>query len=634
MAISLISPGIKITETDLVSSQQAVATTAGAFAGQFNWGPVDDPVQLVSENELVAQFGKPSGNGVIDFLVAANYLGYSAPLWIVRPAVTNLKNATAEATTGSGTAGTGVLIKNEETYLETASFDNGPWAAKYAGVIGNSLQVSICPNSSAWQSTLTGTWNVTAGSTTVVGTGGAANTEVLVGDILVIGNRAIKVASITNADYMTLESAHLTGATGATVTRRWEYYGEFDAAPGTSDYVSGRGGSGDEMHVVVVDEDGVITNVAGSVLEKFALLSKANDARSDNGGFNFYKDIINNQSAWIWWTDHDADANAANTWGQSATTTFAETSALPIQYSLAGGADGSAITDDERINGYNFFVADQEVQASVLIAGAASATVVNRIISDIAEVRKNIVVCVSPERSDVVGVSASAALTNVLGWAGGITRSTYVFADSGWKYQYNKYNDNYAYVPLNADSAGCMARNDLNREPWLSPAGYNNGRIQNIIKLAFNPTQADRDALYKVGINPVITQVGKGTILFGDKTFTTKNTSLNRINVRRLFIELQRTIGESADNVLFEQNDATTRTNFVNLVTPYLRSVQSRRGIDSFRVICDETNNPESVVNANEFICDIFIQPVRSVNFIQLNFISSRGEATFNEIAV
>ena len=633
MAISLISPGIKITETDLVSSQQAVATTAGAFAGQFNWGPVDEPVRVLSELELSERFGKPSGNGVVDFLVAANYLGYSAPLWIVRPSVANLENATAEATTGSGTAGTGVLIKNEETYLETASFDNGPWAARHAGVIGNSLKVSVCPNASAWQSTLSGTWDVAAGATAVVGSGGAANTEVQVGDILVIGSRAIKVASVTNADYMTLESAHLSGVTGATVTRRWGYFGEFDGAPGTSDYVASRGGSGDEMHVVVVDEDGAVTNLPGTVLEKFALLSKANDARQDNGGFNYYKDIINNRSSWIWWTDHDADADAANTWGSDSTTTFAETSDLPIEYSLAGGSDGSTITDDERINGYNFFVTDQEVQASVVVAGAATPTVVNRLISDIAEVRKDLIVCFSPERSDVVGVASSVALSNILDWSTGITRSTYAFADSGWKYQYNKYSDNYVYVPLNADTAGCMARNDFNREPWLSPAGFVNGRIQNLVKLAYNPSQSDRDALYKVGINPVITQVGKGTVLFGDKTFTTKNTSLNRVNVRRLFIELQKTIGESADNVLFEQNDAVTRTNFVNLLVPYLRNVQSRRGLDSFRVICDETNNPESVVNANEFICDIFIQPVRSVNFIQLNFISSRGEATFTEIA-
>jgi phage tail sheath protein FI len=266
------------------------------------------------------------------------------------------------------------------------------------------------------------------------------------------------------------------------------------------------------------------------------------------------------------------------------------------------------------------------------VAGQANATVANRIIADVAELRKDVIVCISPIRTAVINNVGSEA-TSITAWADTVTRSTYAVADSGWKYQYDKYNDAYVYVPLNADTAGCMARNDSVREPWLSPAGFNNGRIQNLVRLAYNPNQTDRDTLYKAAVNPVITQVGQGTILFGDKTFTLRNTSMNRVNVRRLFIELQKTIGQSADNVLFDQNDATTRGGFVNLVVPYLRSVQSRRGITAFRVVCDATNNPEDVVNANEFVCDIFVQPIRSVNFIQLNFVSVRGTATFAEIA-
>jgi phage tail sheath protein FI len=235
-------------------------------------------------------------------------------------------------------------------------------------------------------------------------------------------------------------------------------------------------------------------------------------------------------------------------------------------------------------------------------------------------------------RANVVNNAGSEA-SAISTWADTVTRSTYAIADSGWKYQYDKYNDTYVYVPLNPDTAGCMARNDSVREPWLSPAGFSNGRIQNLVRLAYNPNQADRDTLYKTSVNPVITQIGQGTVLFGDKTFTLKNTSMNRVNVRRLFIELQKTIGQAADNVLFDQNDATTRNGFVSLIVPYLRSVQSRRGITAFRVVCDESNNPEDVVNANEFVCDIFVQPIRSVNFIQLNFVSVRGTATFAEVA-
>lgn len=628
MAISLISPGIKITETDLVSSSQSVATTTGAFSGQFRWGPIDKATVVTGESDLVSQFGKPNATNVVDFLSAANFLGYSAPAYIVRVANTAL-NATAEANTGSGTSGTGTSIKNDDVYVNTSSFDVGPWIAKYSGDLGNSLKVSTCPSASAWESTLTGTFAVTAGSATVTGTGSAANTELTVGDYVVLGGRSIKVASITNATSFTLASAHLTGASGATGVRRWEFYGEFDAAPGTSTFGSSKSAVNDEMHVVVVDEDGQFTGTAGNVLEKFQGLSKGSDARSDNGGSNYYKTVVNEQSNYVWWADHD---NAGSNWGNALSGTTYTAVTKPKNYSLAGGSDGNSVTDGDRSSGYILLGNKSEVPPSIIIAGQASATVVNRIIGDVAESRKDSVVCISPTRASVVNNAGSEA-TSIATWADTITRSTYAVADSGWKYQYDKYNDTYVYVPLNADVAGCMARNDLNREPWLSPAGISNGRIQNLVKLAYNPGQADRDALYKLSVNPVITQVGRGTILYGDKTYTLKNTSLNRINVRRLFIDLQNTIGSAAENVLFDQNDATTRNGFVNLVVPYLRSVQARRGITAFRVVCDESNNPEDVVNSNEFVCDIFVQPVRSVNFIQLNFVSVRGNATFTEIA-
>ena len=628
MAISLISPGIKITETDLVSSSQAVSSTSGAFSGQFRWGPIDKPTQVTNETELVNEFGKPNATNAVDFLSAANFLGYSGSLFVVRSANTAL-NATAEATTGSGTAGTGTSIKNDDVYINTASFNVGPWAARYSGALGNALKVSLCPSANAYSNTLTGTFTVTAGSTTVTGTGTSANTQMQVGDILVLGGRASKVTAIANATSLTLESAHLTGASAATGTRRWEFFGEFDSAPGTSTAGTAAGASGDELHVVVVDKTGDITGTAGTVLEKYAYLSKGSDAKADAGGSNYYKTVINDRSNYIWWTAHDS--TGAN-WGNTLSNTTYTAVNTPEVYSLAGGSDGNAITDGDRSTSYVLLSNKQEVPASIIVTGQANATVVNRIIADVAEVRKDVIVCVSPLRTNVVNNAGSEA-TSIVTWADTVTRSTYAVADSGWKYQYDKYNDAYVYVPLNADTAGCMARNDLNREPWLSPAGFSNGRVQNLVRLAYNPNQADRDTLYKASVNPVITQVGQGTVLFGDKTFTLKNTSMNRVNVRRLFIELQKTIGQAADNVLFDQNDETTRNGFVSLVVPYLRSVQSRRGITAFRVVCDATNNPEDVVNANEFVCDIFVQPIRSVNFIQLNFVSVRGNATFAEIA-
>jgi hypothetical protein len=631
MAISLISPGVKITEQDLVASNQSVASTAGAFAGQFTWGPIEVPTQVVAESDLVSKFGKPNATNIVDFLSAANFLGYSSPLFVVRAANTAL-NATTEATTGSGTSGTGILIKNDDAYLNTASFDNGPWAAKYAGALGNALKVSTCPSANAWSSALTGTFTIALNGTVVTGSGSTANTQLNVGDLVVLGGRTNQVASVTNATSFTLTSAHLSGATAASATRRWEYYDQFELTPGTSVQGTTLGASNDEMHVIVVDKTGDITGTPGVVLEKFAALSKASNAKGENGGTNYYKDVINDRSNWIRWTDHDM---AGSNWGTALTvggsgTTYTAVNA-PKTYSFAGGTDGGTVTDGDRTTAFGKLANKSEIPAAIIIAGQANATVVNRIIADVAEVRKDAMVCISPLRANVVNNAGSEA-TAITTWADTISRSTYVVADSGWKYQYDKYNDAYVYVPLNADIAGCMARNDLNREAWLSPAGFVAGRVQNLVRLAFNPNQSERDTLYRASVNPVITQVGRGTVLFGDKTFTLRNTSTNRLNVRRLFIELQRTIGTAADNVLFDQNDETTRSNFVNLITPYLRSVQSRRGITAFRVICDTTNNPEDVVNANEFVCDIFVQPVRSVNFIQLNFVSVRGTATFNEI--
>jgi hypothetical protein len=628
MAISLISPGIKITESDLVSSSQAVSSTSGAFSGQFRWGPIDKAVQVTNETELVNQFGKPNATNVVDFLSAANFLGYTSSLFVVRAANTAL-NATAEATTGSGTAGTGTAIKNDDAYINTASFNVGPWAGRYSGALGNALKVSVCPSSAAYTSALTGTFTVAAGSATVTGVGSAANTQMQVGDFIVLSGRSTKVVAIANATSFTLESAHLTGASAVSGTRRWEFFSEFDSAPGTSTNGAALGASGDELHVVVQDRTGEITGTANTVIEKFGYLSKGSDAKADSGGSNYYKNVINDRSNYVWWTAHD---NAGSNWGNTLSGTTYTSVTTPKAYSLAGGSDGNALTDGDRATSFVLLSNKQEIPASIIVAGQATATVANRIIADVAEVRKDVIVCISPLRSNVVNNAGSEA-SAIATWADTVTRSTYAIADSGWKYQYDKYNDTYVYVPLNADTAGCMARNDLNREPWLSPAGFSNGRIQNLVRLAYNPTQADRDTLYKTSVNPIITQVGQGTVLFGDKTFTLRNTSMNRVNVRRLFIELQKTIGQAADNVLFDQNDETTRNGFVSLVVPYLRSVQSRRGITAFRVVCDATNNPEDVVNSNEFVCDIFVQPIRSVNFIQLNFVSVRGTATFAEIA-
>lgn len=641
MAINLVSPGIQITETDKVSSVPASGATIAGVAGQFRWGPIEDPVLVTSENELAAVFGAPTTTNIEDFLTAANFLSYSAAEYVSRAANTTAgagqaKNSTAESTTGSGSAGNGLLIKNDEAYDLTyadGSANHGPWAAKYAGELGNSIKVSTCASTTAWQSTLTGTWTVSAGGSTLTGANTVAQTELTVGDLVIVGGRTVKVKSIESNTSITLTGTHLTGATAeANVVRRWEFYDSFDVAPGTSASATEKGASNDEMHIAVVDEDGLITNAQGTILEKYAAVSKASDAKSGTGAGNYYKDVVNSTSKYVRWLDHDA---AGTNWGNARVTSGSPVSfttvSVPKAYSLAGGSDGDAITDGERINAFLLFGNKSKYPVSVVPTGKATATVINRVIADVAEYRKDVVVVFSPLKANVVNNSGDE-VSDVKTFADTVTRSTYAFMDCNWKYQYDKYNDKYVYVPTNADVAGCMARTDREFAAWYSPAGYAHGRILNAVKLAWNPDQADRDELYKYAINPVITQPGRGTVLFGDKTFTTKTGSFSRINVRRLFIALETSIGTLAEDLLFEQNDDATRAGFVNAVEPYLRGVQGQRGVTDFRIVCDATNNPDDIVNANGFVADIYVRPTSSINFIQLNFVSVRGAAAFAEI--
>ena len=632
MAINLISPGIQVTETDQPPVILTLGTTAGGTVGRFRWGPIEQAVRVQSEAELVSKFGAPNATNAVEFLVAANYISYSPNLFVVRAEGANVLNATAETGTGSANTGTGLLIKNDNVWEATYSSgagDVGPWAAKFAGALGNSIEVSTCATAAAFESTLTGTFTVAAGGVNVVGTGAAADTELTVGDLVVLGGRSIKVASITNADFFTLASAHITGATAGTAVRRWEHFNSFDSAPATTAYTSARGGSNDEMHIAVIDKGGAITGVAGSLLEKFQQVSKASDAKSDNGASIFYKDVIANRSTFIRWMDHDA--GGAN-WGNAASGTSFTAVNTPINYRLAGGSDGAAPSDTQRIAAFRVFANKSNIQINLLPMGVANATVINTVVADIASQRKDVMVCVSPQQSDVVN-QAGSETQNILTFAATVSKSSFVVFDSNFKFQYDKYNDNYVYVPCNADTAGVMARTDFNQAPWNSPAGFSKGTFLNVTKLAWNPNEAERDSLYKASINPVFSQTGRGTVLFGDKTFVTTATSFNRINVRRLFIELQQTIGSFAGNVLFEENNQASRTNFINTVEPYLRDVQARRGITEFRIVCDESNNPSAVVEANEFVCDIFVRPISSVNFIQLNFVSVRGSVSFAEIS-
>lgn len=566
-----LSPGVNVSEIDLTTIVPAVGTTEGAFVGNFNWGPLEEIRTISSEVELVDTFGKPDNNNAVDFFTAANFLSYARNLKVVRAASTaSAKNAAI---------GNGILIKNSDDYTSNyinmeAANTAGMFAARYAGELGNSLKVSM----------------------------------------------------FTDTNYYTRDQWNV---------EVWPYTEQFSGAPNTSVYASSVGGSSDELHLVVVDEDGLISGVANTILEKFAFVSKASDAITSDGGSNYYVNVINERSKYIYIINHAlTSANAADTtsWGLPASGRTFTQGDDQYTVSLSGGTIGT-VTDANRITAYDKFSNAEEVDISLVITGAANVAVVQHCIDNLAEYRKDCVVFCSPTRANVVSVGTSDAANNVIAYRTAINRSTsYAVMDSSWKYQFDKYNNVYRWVPMNGDVAGLCVRTDYERDPWFSPAGFNRGQIKNVVKLSYNADKSDRDDLYKNGINPITTFRGEGTILYGDKTMLAKPSAFDRINVRRLFIVLEKAIARAAKYSLFEFNDEFTRAQFVALIEPYLRDVQGRRGIYDFRVVCDDSNNTPEVIDRNEFIGDIYIKPARSINFIQLNFIAVRTGVAFEEV--
>jgi len=408
----------------------------------------------------------------------------------------------------------------------------------------------------------------------------------------------------------------------------WTYATLFNSAPGTSNYASKQGGSFDEMHVIVIDEDGLFSGQQGTVLEKYSFVSKGSDSKDDSGNSNYYKNIIADRSKYIHWMDHPY-ANGASNWGTIVSNkTFANLSSN-VTISLTGGVDGTVATGNV-ISAYDLFDSTEAVDISLVISGPANESLADSLIT-MCEDRKDCIVFLSPEKTDVVN-NPGSEVTDTKTYRDTLTTSSYAVMDSNWKYQYDKYNDVYRWVPCNGDVAGLCARTDLERDPWFSPGGLNRGIIKNVIKLAYNPSKTNRDDLYVKGINPIVSFQGEGTVLFGDKTLLVKPSAFDRINVRRLFIVLEKAIARAARFSLFEFNDQFTRAQFVSLVEPFLRDVQGRRGITDFRVVCDETNNTGEVIDRNEFIGDIYIKPARSINFIQLNFVAVRTGVAFEEI--
>ena len=545
-----ISPGVNVSEVDATTVVPSVQQTAGAFAGTFQWGPADKVRQIDSELTLVSTFGKPDAASATDFFTAANFLSYGNNLNIVR-SVGNLAN---NATDGSG--GT-IQIKNEDVYETTYLLTNnsnsyGPFVGRYPGLLGNSLTVHVCANTSTFSS--------------------------------------------------------------------WSYRSYFTSAPGTSEFASSVGGSNDEMHIVVVDADGLFTGSSGAILETYGFVSAASDA-TINGVTNYYKQVILNNSKYVYAMSPIDYGTTNATWDRAAAGRSFARPATNIATNLSTGTS-VAPTDGNIQVSYDFFTNKESIDISLVLTSGHSVTVQQYVIDNIAVGRADCVAFISPRYSDVVNQSGSET-TNIAGWLAALARSSsYVMADSGWKYQFDKYHNTYRWIPLNGDIAGLCVYTDSVRDPWFSPAGFNRGAIKNAVKLAWNPSKSFRDTMYAAGVNPVVSFPGQGTVLFGDKTLLAKPSAFDRINVRRLFITLEKSIAQAAKFSMFELNDEFTRAQFIALVAPFLRDVQGRRGITDFRVVCDSTNNTQQVVDSNQFVGDIYIKPARSVNYIQLNFVA------------
>ena len=688
----LVSPGVNVREIDLTNVVPAVATSIGAIASAFEKGPVGSIVNITSEEELIQIFGKPQNdsNQFENWFTAANFLGYTDALKVVR-CESGITNATAN---GAGLLIRD--NDHYDNDFDNGQGSVGEWTARTAGTHGNTIGVSICASATAYEQTAVTTTSglEAAGQTVISVTDESVFNVGDIVNFGETGNIEYETTSISASDstitIKLLDDVNGGGlqnqiSSGTNIRRRWRFYDLFDAAPGTSSYATERGrGTNDEMHIVVydykgqesgfdVDSNGQRTN---GVLETYANLSKNINAKSPQGDSIYYPYVIRKQSAFVYWTDHntagvnwgtDIDANVGNIvlnstdgsadagdkiqledgTGDSGSIEMEDGSSAysalntPTKSELDGGTDDYAVTAGELDTGYSKFEDTESEDINLVLGGrgggagdtASSQDTHVTMLTALVEKRRDCIALVSPYRSATVGVSSSVTQTsNVVDAFDLCPSSSYVVFDSSYKYQYDKYNDVFRFVPMNGDTAGLCANTDSVADAWFSPAGYNRGGVRNAIKLSYNPKKAERDQLYRARVNPVVNFPGQGVTLFGDKTALAKPSAFDRINVRRLFLVLEKAIATASKFQLFEFNDEFTRAQFRNLVEPFLRDVQGRRGITDFSVVADATNNTGEVIDRNEFIADIFVKPARSINFITLNFIATRTGVSFSEV--
>ncbi len=652
MASTLLSPGVAIQERDLtLGSIETVEINVGAIAGAFSKGPVNTPTRISSESELLNTFGEPNDSNAETWFAASSFLAYGGVLDVVRASGSALKNAVSN--------GTAVLIENPEVYEGQyyTGLQGWNWASRFSGTAGNAINIAVIDKGADQQLTLAN------GFQSAVSPGDTLNNSAGTKSAYVwsVSGTTLNIINKTGGLWTTSDLADDDTNPDIAITAAADWYDQQEVfsglswnnlapRPGSSAYASDRGGGWDEVHVAVYDNTGALTGVPKTLLEKYTYLSKASDAKSPEGSLAYYPEILLNKSNYVYWGKHEEGSGPAGVWDASAnafTTSAGNLGAVASevsdlvghrQYALTGGVDAYTLTQGEIISGYDLFADVETVQIDYLIMGGGGATEAesiakaNKLVS-LAGLRKDCIAYLSPHKGNVVGVSNSATQTsNVVDFFNNFASSSYTVFDNGWKYLYDRFNDKYRWIPCNGDVAGLCAATTANGDPWFSPAGLNRGGIRNAIKLAYSPKRSERDALYQNRINPITSLPGQGIVLFGDKTALASPSAFDRINVRRLFLVVEKTIGNAAKGVLFELNDEFTRSNFNNVVEPYLREIQARRGITDFLVVCDESNNTPAVIDSNEFVAEIYIKPARSINFITLTFVATRTGVSFEEV--
>lgn len=592
-----LSPAVLWREFDSTLTTAAVAISSAGFGGGFQWGPVLVPTLIETENQLVQRFGKPNDDTAISFFTAANFLAYARNINIVRNVGEGAKNSGSNVTVESF-VGTG----SEDEFDLDGTFAEAPATGVYSVYVDDVFMVEGTDYTFEFNA---GTVTLTFLTAPVLN----AVIEVLENSKVIFNEDSFMNASDLTGDFYgkypgTMANGLKIIAVDAT---SWAALGDtdkalFDGAP-----------VGEEIHVAIIDAQGRFERIQNQVLEIYQFLSKTPGSKAIDGTSNYFKQVINDRSAYIWSTGLLNDV-------------------VDGVVVLDGGKDDNVLTDGQKIEAFSMFEDPDTIDVGIIPLGEASDQVVESVLS-LAQNRADTVACVSPAMSDVVN-NRGSEVADVVTFRTGLPSTSYGFMDDNWKYQYDRYNDVYRWIPCNGDTAGLMARVDSTNAPWFSPAGLNRGQIKNVVKLAWNPTKAQRDTLYKNNVNSIVSFQGQGTVLWGDKTLLARPSAFDRINVRRLFIYLEKSIATASKYILFDFNDEFTRTTFVNMVEPFLREVQGRRGIVRFRVVANEENNTPQIIDTNSFVGSIFIDPSRSINNIMLNFMATSSGASFDEIEI